>query len=94
MKQGRKAGGRVAKRGGGGFEKHDEKGRAQVAKHHEGASDLAHAEHVGAIQGRHGRHHAGHKPRKSGGGVGADRHPFSSAKPGTEPPGRHTMPDD
>lgn len=77
-----------------GGEVRDEKGRAQIAKHHEGASDLGHAKHVGEVRGEHGRHTAARAPRKNGGEVGADRRPFSSARHGTEPKGRHTMPDD
>lgn len=88
----------IARRRGGGTEKHDDKGRVVPSKQHEsegdGMADLAHAKHVGPVQGRHGRHHASHKPRKNGGTTGSDRMPFSSARHGREPSGRHTMPDD
>jgi hypothetical protein len=88
----------IARRRGGGAEKHDDKGRVKVSKHHEtdgdGMADLDHAKHVGPVRGEHGRHTAARSPRKNGGEVGADRRPFSSARHGTEPKGRHTMPDD
>jgi hypothetical protein len=80
-----------------GGEVHDDKGRVAVAKHHEtagdGMDDLDHAKHVGPVRGEHGKHTAARSPRKSGGGVGADSRPFSSAKHGTNAPGRHTMSD-
>lgn len=86
----------VARRRGG--EVHDDKGRAKVAQHHEsdgdGMQDLKHAKHVGPIRGEHGRHTAARSPRKNGGRTGSDGNPFSSARAGTEPKGRHTMPDD
>lgn len=76
-----------------GGEVHDDKGRERVAKHHEDVSDLAHAKHVGEIRGEHGKHTSARSPRKNGGEVGADRRPFSSARHGSEPKGRHTMSD-
>jgi hypothetical protein len=86
----------VARRKGG--EVHDAKDREKVAKHHEsegdGMEDLKHAKHVGPVRGEHGRHTAARSPRKSGGKVGADSSPFSSARHGSEPKGRHTMADD
>ena len=85
----------VARRRGG--EAVDSKGRAKVAKHHEssgdGMGDLDHAKHVGPVRGEHGKHTSARSPRKHGGGVGADSNPFSSAKHGTSPAGRHTMSD-
>jgi hypothetical protein len=33
-------------------------------------------------------HHAGRKPRKSGGRASSDQNPFTSARKGTPPPGR------
>lgn len=42
--------------------------------------------HVG-LAGHKGKMHAGRTPRKSGGKVGADSHPLSSAHKGTEPKG-------
>lgn len=45
-----------------------------------------HLKHVGAVHGEHVKHHAGRKPRKSGGGVEAS--PFSHAEKGT-PPSKH-----
>ena len=44
--------------------------------------------HVGEVEGEHAHHHAGRRPRKSGGRTGADTHPFSSARHGTTPKGR------
>jgi hypothetical protein len=81
----------IARRRGGKAEKHDEAGREKIATHHEDAEELKHAKHVGPIQGEHGRATGGRAPRKNGGEVGADRRPFSSARHGTEPKGRHTM---
>jgi len=41
-----------------------------------------------AMHGEHGHHHAGRKPRKSGGRAGAaEMHPFTSAHQGTAPKG-------
>jgi hypothetical protein len=81
-----------------GGEARDEKGREAIAQHHEtdgdGMEDLKHAKHVGPIRGEHGRHTSARPPRKSGGKVGADSNPFSSARHGAEPKGRHTMADD
>ena len=55
--------------------------------------DLKHAKHVGPIRGEHGRATGGRAPRKNGGKTGSDGSPFSSARHGTSPAGRHTMPD-
>lgn len=49
------------------------------------------AKHVGLVQGNKAMHHAGRKPRKSGGKVGADTNPLSSAHRGTAPKGRDTV---
>lgn len=46
--------------------------------------------HVGMVHGEEAKHHAGRKPRKNGGRTGADSHPFSSARYGTEPKGHKT----
>jgi hypothetical protein len=43
------------------------------------------------VKGEHARATGGRTPRKGGGGVGADARPFSSAKSGESPKGRHTM---
>lgn len=40
------------------------------------------------MHGAAAKHHAGRKPRKSGGKVGADTHPMSSAANGTPAKGR------
>jgi hypothetical protein len=52
-----------------------------TAKHHA-------AKHVGHVHGEHAKHHAGRKPRKAGGKVGSDSHPFTSAFHGEAPKGR------
>jgi len=44
-----------------------------------------HKKHVGKVHGHHAAHHAGRKPRMSGGRTGADRNPLSSAHAGTDP---------
>ena len=49
------------------------------------------AKNVGSVHGKHASHHAGRKPRKSGGKVGADTNPLSSAHRGTTPKGRGDM---
>jgi hypothetical protein len=54
-------------------EEHKHGGRAKRKTH----------KHVGHVHGHHTMHHAGRKPRKSGGKVGADTHPLSSAHKGT-----------
>lgn len=46
---------------------------------------------VGKVHGEKGPHHAGRKPRKSGGGVGSDSNPFTSARKGKDAPGRDLM---
>ena len=46
---------------------------------------------VGKVHGHHAAHHAGRKPRMSGGKVGADSHPLSSAHKGTPAKGRNTV---
>jgi len=46
------------------------------------------AKHVGHVHGEHAKHHAGRKPRKSGGKVGSDSPPFTSAFHGEAPKGR------
>ena len=44
--------------------------------------------HVGKVHGEHAAHHAGRKPRKSGGRASAESNPFSHARHGTVPKGR------
>jgi len=68
----RKHGGR-AKRKHGGHVKH----------HHSGV-----VKHVGKVHGEKAMHHAGRKPRKSGGRASSDANPFTSARHGTVPKGR------
>ena len=76
-----------------GGEVRDSAGREKIATHHEDMEEIDHAKHVGKVRGEHGKHTSARSPRKGGGGVGADRNPFSSAHGGTEPKGRHTMSD-
>lgn len=74
----RKRGGRVAKTEGMGPE--HESTCAPRAKRKRGGKL------VGEVHGEMARHHAGRKPRKSGGS--ADSNPFSSARKGEVPKGR------
>lgn len=46
---------------------------------------------VGKVEGEHGMHHAGRKPRKSGGRASSDANPFTSARSGKDAPGRKLM---
>ncbi len=48
---------------------------------------------VGKVHGEKPMHHAGRKPRKSGGRAssGSDSQPFTSARKGTDAPGRELM---
>ena len=43
---------------------------------------------MGKMEGESAMHHAGRKPRKSGGRAGVESHPFSSALHGTPAKGR------
>jgi len=43
---------------------------------------------VGMVEGKHAKHHAGHKPRKAGGRATSDMNPFTSARKGTPAKGR------
>jgi hypothetical protein len=45
---------------------------------------------VGKVEGEKGMHHAGRKPRKSGGRT-SDANPFTSARKGEDAPGRKVM---
>ena len=75
----RKHGGRAKRKHGG-----------HVMHHHSG-----HVKHVGAVHGESAMHHAGRKPRKSGGRAGgsAEANPFSHARHGTPAKGRHVEPE-
>lgn len=53
-----------------------------------GAAKMAHMKHVGKASGDSAHHHAGRKPRKSGGRTGSENHPLSSAHKGTQPSSR------
>lgn len=44
--------------------------------------------HVGKMHGDAAKHHAGRKPRKSGGRATSDANPFTSARHGTPAKGR------
>ena len=57
--------------------------------HHEHGKHLAHAKHVGHVEGHHAEHHAGRKPRKSGGRAGSNMNPLSSAHKGIHPKAHH-----
>jgi len=46
---------------------------------------------VGKVEGHEGMHHAGRKPRKSGGKATSDANPFTSARKGEDAPGRKVM---
>jgi hypothetical protein len=59
---------------------------AEERKH--GGRAKKHAKHVGKVHGEHAMHHAGRKPRKSGGRASAESNPFSHARKGTVPKGR------
>lgn len=56
--------------------------------HHESGKHMGHAKHIGMVKGEGVMHHAGRKPRMSGGRVGADSSPLSSAHKGEAPKGR------
>ena len=43
------------------------------------------------VEGKKGMMHAGRKPRKSGGRSTSDANPFTSARKGSDPPGRKVM---
>jgi hypothetical protein len=79
-------GGRAArKRGGGvahkeGFGPEHESTKMMALKH----GGMARKKHVGNVEGEHAKHRADRKPRKAGGRTGADQHPFSSARAGTD----------
>ena len=46
---------------------------------------------VGKVHGEKPMHHAGRKPRKSGGRASSDANPFTSARSGKDAPGRNVM---
>jgi hypothetical protein len=46
---------------------------------------------VGKVEGHEPMHHAGRKPRKSGGRSTSDANPFTSARKGEDAPGRKVM---
>jgi hypothetical protein len=46
---------------------------------------------VGKVHGEKAMHHAGRKPRKSGGRAGSEAQPFTSARSGKDAPGRNVM---
>lgn len=81
----RKAGGRMKEGFGPEMEATERKHGGIV--HHEKPEHMKHAKHVGKVHGEEARHHAGHKPRKSGGRANATENPFSSARHGEEAKG-------
>lgn len=68
----------------GGRAKHADGGHV----HHESMDNMKHAKHVGKVHGGKPRANGGRAPRASGGRTGSDGMPFSSARKGTNPPGR------
>jgi len=46
---------------------------------------------VGKVEGEKHEMHAGRKPRKAGGRASSDANPFTSARKGSDPPGRKVM---
>ena len=56
--------------------------------HHEKMEHLKHAKHIGKVHGEEAKHHAGHKPRKSGGR--AEANVFSAAHKGSPAEGHKT----
>ena len=57
-----------------------------ATKRKRGGHVKKHEEHE--MHGEHAKHHAGRKPRKRGGHVSSDAHPFTSAAKGHAPTGR------
>lgn len=57
------------------FKEAEERKRGGKVEHHKRKKE----HHLGKIEGEHARHRMDRPHRKSGGRVGADRHPFSSA---------------
>lgn len=56
-----------------------------------GGHAKSHKKHVGKLHGAAAMHHAGRKPRKSGGRAGSNMNPLSSAHAGTQAKGRHAV---
>ena len=71
-----------------------EKAEAEERKHGGRAKKAHGGKLVGKVAGEKGMHHAGRKPRKSGGRAGSDQNPFTSARHGKNPPGRSEMSSD
>ena len=69
---------------------HEKKGGRVKRKH---GGKLHHMKHVGHVEGEHAKHHAGRKPRKSGGRASSDTSPFTSARHGEAAKGRHLEPE-
>jgi hypothetical protein len=89
--QERKHGGRAKRKHGGNIahlnamhkEHHHEHPKAEHRAKRKRGGHVMHAEH--AVKGEHAKHRADRKARKSGGEVGANMHPFSTAHKGIEP---------
>jgi hypothetical protein len=77
----KKRGGRTKKARGGGM------------KHHGGGKEGFGPEHHDEMKvgGKASHHRADRKPRKSGGKAGSDSNPFTSARHGSDAPGRKVM---
>lgn len=81
----RKAGGRTARKHGG--EVHRSGCKCEKCMGGE-AKKRRHGGEAMKVEGEHAKHHAGHKPRKSGGRATSDANPFTSARAGKPAPGR------
>jgi hypothetical protein len=90
----KKRGGRTKRAHGGKAEHHGQHGKeckechGGRAERKRGGHVMHEKKHVGEVMGEHAKHHAGRKPRKSGGRTGSDGSPFSSARHGTPASGR------
>ena len=81
-----KKGGRAKRARGGGTTEPDGWGEYKGKKERRHGGKL-----VGKVEGHEPPHHAGRKPRKSGGKATSDQNPFTSARRGEDGPGRKVM---
>lgn len=94
----RKHGGEVKKhhrheRKRGGKAEHKEEHKEEHERHERKLGGPVHhiaKKHVGHVKGEEAPHHAGRKPRKSGGRAACEASPFTSAHKGHNPKGRRT----
>jgi hypothetical protein len=82
----KKRGGRAKKARGGRL--HHARG-GHHGGHHDGFGPEHHTELK--VGGKAAHHHAGRKPRKAGGRTGSEANPFTSARSGSDAPGRKLM---